>query len=116
MLGTADISTLGEGADIGTVTGALSKLNSDSDSKLKKISVRDVSTYDPVTIIQNKWGSDINDTGCYFIYTSVYTYCVLVMYISPEYGTATIFGYALDTSAVNHGRMFNGTWHWDTLV
>ena len=29
MLGTADISTLGEGADIGTVTGALSKLNSD---------------------------------------------------------------------------------------
>lgn len=30
MLGTADISTLGEGADIGTVTGALSKLNSDN--------------------------------------------------------------------------------------
>ena len=29
MLGTADISTLGEGANIGTVTGALSKLNSD---------------------------------------------------------------------------------------
>lgn len=29
MLGTADISTLGEGANIGTVTGAISKLNSD---------------------------------------------------------------------------------------
>ncbi len=29
MLGTADISTLGDGADIGTVTGALSKLNSE---------------------------------------------------------------------------------------
>ena len=33
MLGTADISTLGEGADIGTVTGALSKLNSDKSEK-----------------------------------------------------------------------------------
>ena len=32
MLGTADISTLGDGADIGTVTGALSKLNSDFDN------------------------------------------------------------------------------------
>ena len=31
MLGTADISTLGEGANIGTVTGALSNLNSDLD-------------------------------------------------------------------------------------
>ena len=29
MLGTADISTLGEGANIGTVTGAISKLNSE---------------------------------------------------------------------------------------
>ena len=34
MLGTADISTLGEGADIGTVTGALSKLNSDKSEKI----------------------------------------------------------------------------------
>lgn len=32
MLGTADISTLGEGANIGTVTGAISKLNSDLDN------------------------------------------------------------------------------------
>ena len=36
MLGTADISALGEGADIGTVTGALSKLNSDYYNFLKK--------------------------------------------------------------------------------
>ena len=34
MLGTADISTLGEGADIGTVTGALSKLNSDKNKSI----------------------------------------------------------------------------------
>lgn len=34
MLGTADISTLGEGANIGTVTGALSKLNSDIYNRL----------------------------------------------------------------------------------
>lgn len=33
MLGTADISTLGEGANIGTVTGAISKLNSDKQWK-----------------------------------------------------------------------------------
>ena len=45
MLGTADISTLGEGADIGTVTGALSKLNSDT---LKRVTGRvDYIGYNP---------------------------------------------------------------------
>ena len=38
MLGTADISTLGDGADIGTVTGALSKLNSDLQNKKRHYS------------------------------------------------------------------------------
>ena len=42
MLGTADISALGEGADIGTVTGALSKLNSDcTNIEMKEIIVPD---------------------------------------------------------------------------
>ena len=35
MLGTADISTLGEGANIGTVTGAISQLNSDKPKTTK---------------------------------------------------------------------------------
>lgn len=42
MLGTADISALGEGADIGTVTGALSKLNSDKQNKIKTFSFNGV--------------------------------------------------------------------------
>lgn len=69
MLGTADISTLGDGADIGTVTGALSKLNSDLSQYLRlrcinhtgqTISINDLTT--PFTFnIRNNSYQDIPD-------------------------------------------------------
>lgn len=72
MLGTADISTLGEGADIGTVTGALSKLNSDMtvvNSNLNTV----VRIYNGLIAAENVAFRDMN------MYNSIFVFGKLVM-------------------------------------
>ena len=69
--------------------------------------VSDNTKSDPIQIIKDKWGTEINASGLWSIGTNYYAWQAFVFYYSSKYGAAIIFGYG-DT--MKYMRLFNTSW------
>lgn len=69
--------------------------------------VSDTTKNDPIQIIKDKWGTEINASGLWSIGTGYFAWQAFIFYYSASYGAAIIFGYG-DT--MKYMRLFNTQW------
>lgn len=103
-------------AEINTLKTALDK-KADTDKVAKKIYIRDTSSSDAKTLIQNHWSEFDNfefynlriDTSQWAWNAEIYTH-------TQQYGTVLLRSYGSDMPNVFYGKIFNGVWTWTAIA
>ena len=89
----------------------------DTDKVVKKIFIKDVSSQDARTLIQNHW-SEFDNFEFYNlrIETAKWTWDAEIYTHTQEYGTVLLRSYGTDVPSVFYGKVYQGVWTWQELA
>ena len=106
-----------------TINTELDKINNNLGEKAdvnkvaKKIYIKDVSSEDARTLIQNHWNEfDRFEFYNLRIDTAKWAWNAEIYAHTQEYGTVLLMSYGSDVPRVFYGRLYNGVWTWKELA
>ena len=89
----------------------------DTDKVAKKIYIRDTSSQDARTLIQNHW-SEFDRFEFYNLHidTAKWAWDAEIYAHTQEYGTVLLRSYGSDVPSVFYGKLYNGVWTWKEIA
>ena len=89
----------------------------DTDKVVKKIYIKDTSSQDARTLIQNHW-SEFDRFEFYNLHidTAKWAWDAEIYAHTQEYGTVLLRSYGSDVPSVFYGKLYNGAWTWQELA